>query len=141
MGMLADNGIVVMESIFKHFEAGKDAMEAARAGTADVSRAIIASTTTTVAVFIPVVFIQSEFQDIIRELALAITFPLMASLLVALTLVPMLGARTLSRASLRPLGTGRLLEMYTVVLKANSRHRVRLAVSLAVPLLATLISA
>ncbi|SUZ77033.1 uncharacterized protein METZ01_LOCUS29887, partial [marine metagenome] len=141
MGMLADNGIVVMESIFKHFEAGKDAMEAARAGTADVSRAIIASTTTTVAVFIPVVFIQSEFQDIIRELALAITFPLMASLLVALTLVPMLGARTLSRASLRPLGTGRLLEMYTVVLKANLRHRVRLAVAVAVALLATLIAA
>jgi len=139
MGMLADNGIVVMESIFKHFEAGKDAMEAARVGTAEVSRAIIASTATTVAVFLPVVFIQSEFQDIIRELALAITFPLMASLLVALTLVPMLGARTLSRASLRPLGTGRLLDMYAVLLKASLRHRVRVAVTVGVTLLVTLI--
>jgi len=140
MGMLADNGIVVMESIFKHFEAGKDAMQAARDGTAEVSRAIAASTATTVAVFLPVVFIQSEFQDIIRELALAITFPLAASLLVALTLVPMLGARTLSRATLRPLGTGRLLEMYTVVLKASLRHRVRIAVTVGVALLATLIT-
>ncbi|MCH7823702.1 MAG: efflux RND transporter permease subunit, partial [Acidobacteria bacterium] len=140
MGMLADNGIVVMESIFKHFEAGKDAMEAARVGTAEVSRAIVASTATTVAVFVPVVFIQSEFQDIIRELALAIAFPLLASLLVALTLVPMLGARTLSRTSLRPLGTGRLLDMYTVVLKANLRHRVRITVAVAVALLATLIA-
>ena len=139
MGMLADNGIVVMESIFKHFEAGKEPMEAARVGTAEVSRAIVASTATTVAVFLPVVFIQSEFQDIIRELALAITFPLMASLLVALTLVPMLGARTLSRASLKPLGTGRLLEMYTVVLKASLRHRVRIAVAVGVSLLVTLI--
>ena len=140
MGMLADNGIVVMESIFKHFEAGKDAMEAARVGTAEVSRAIVASTATTVAVFLPVVFIQSDFQDIIRELALAITFPLLASLLVALTLVPMLGARTLSRASLKPLGTGRLLEMYTVLLKASLRHRVRIAVTVAVGLLAALIA-
>ena len=140
MGMLADNGIVVMESIFKHFEAGKDAMEAARVGTAEVSRAIVASTATTVAVFLPVIFIQSEFQDIIRELALAITFPLLASLLVALTLVPMLGARTLSRASLRPLGTGRLLDMYTVVLKASLRHRVRISVAVGVALLATLIA-
>jgi len=139
MGMLADNGIVVMESIFKHFEAGKEAMQAARDGTAEVSRAIVASTTTTVAVFLPVLFIQSDFQDIIRELALAIAFPLLASLLVALTLVPMLGARTLSRAGLKPLGTGRLLEMYTVVLKASLRHRVRVGVTVSVVLLATLI--
>ncbi len=139
MGMLADNGIVVMESIFKHFEAGKEAMEAARAGTAEVSRAIVASTATTAAVFLPVVFVQSDFQDIIRELALAITFPLLASLFVALTLVPMLGARTLSRARLKPLGTGRLLEMYTVLLKASLRHRVRISVTVGVALLATLI--
>jgi len=141
MGMLADNGIVVMESIFKHFELGKSPIDAARDGTAEVSRAIVASTATTVAVFLPVVFVQSDFQDIIRELALAITFPLMASLLVALTLVPMAGSRTLSRAALKPLGTGRLLEMYTVVLKSALRHRVRIAVTVGVALLATLIIA
>ena len=141
MGMLADNGIVVMESIFKHFELGKSPIEAARDGTGEVSRAIVASTSTTVAVFLPVVFIQSDFQDIIRELALAITFPLMASLLVALTLVPMAGSRTLSRAAPKPLGTGRLLEMYTVVLKSALRHRVRIAVAVGVGLFITLVIA
>ncbi len=141
MGMLADNGIVVMESIFKHFERGKSPIDAAREGTAEVSRAIVASTATTIAVFLPVVFIQSDFQDIIRELALAITFPLLASLLVALTLVPMTGARTLSGAAPRPLGTGRLLEMYTVLLKASLRHRVRIAVGVFSALIATLIVA
>jgi len=141
MGMLADNGIVVMESIFKHFELGKSPIEAARAGTAEVSRAIVASTATTIAVFLPVVFVQSEFQDIIRELALAIAFPLAASLLVALTLVPMAGARTLSAAAPAPLRTGRLLEMYTVVLKSSLRHRVRIAVVIGVALLVTLVVA
>ena len=141
MGMLADNGIVVMESIFKHHEMGKSPAEAARDGTASVSRAIVASTATTVSVFLPVVFIQSDFQDIIRELALAITFPLLASLLVALTLVPMAGARSLARTKLKPLGTGRLLEMYTVVLKASLRHRVRVSATVGVVLLSTLVVA
>ena len=139
MGMLADNGIVVMESIFKQFERGKGPIEAARDGTADVSRAIIAATATTVAVFLPVVFVQSDFQDILTDLALAITFPLAASLLVALTLVPMLGARTLSRTSLRPLGTGQLLEKYTVVLKASLRHRVRVSLAVGIALTVTLV--
>ncbi|MFQ5742478.1 MAG: efflux RND transporter permease subunit [Acidobacteriota bacterium] len=139
MGMLADNGIVVMESIFKHFERGKPAALAARDGTVEVSRAIVASTATTVAVFLPVVFVQSDFQDILRELALAITFPLLSSLLVALTLVPMLAARTLSRISLRPLGTGHLLDMYTVVLKAGLRHRAPISVTVGVVLVVTLL--
>ncbi len=141
MGMLADNGIVVMESIFKHHEMGKPPAEAARDGTASVSRAIVASTATTVSVFLPVIFIQSDFQDIIRELALAITFPLLASLLVALTLVPMAGARSLARTKLKPLGTGRLLEMYTVVLKASLRHRVCVSTAVGVALLSTLLVA
>jgi len=141
MGMLADNGIVVMESVFKHFERGKSPRRAARDGTAEVTRAVVASTATTVTVFLPVVFIQSDFQDILRDLALSITFPLLASLLVALTLIPMLGARTLSQKSLRPLGTGRLMGMYTVLLKAGLRHRVRVSVIVGVVLLVSLIAA
>ncbi len=141
MGMLADNGIVVMESVFKHFERGKSPRRAARDGTAEVTRAVVASTATTVTVFLPVVFIQSDFQDILRDLALSITFPLLASLLVALTLIPMLSARTLSQNSLRPLGTGRLMEMYTILLKAGLRHRVRVCVFVGVALLVSLIAA
>jgi multidrug efflux pump subunit AcrB/ABC-type multidrug transport system ATPase subunit len=141
MGMLTDNSIVVMESIFKHFEAGKTPVEAARAGAREVGRAVIAATATTVAVFLPVVFIQSDFQSTLRELALSITFPLLASLLVALSLVPCLAARTLRQDLAVPLATGRLLEGYTMLLKASLRHRLRLTLSIGIALTATVIAA
>ena len=141
MGMLTDNSIVVMESIFKHFERGKSPTEAARDGTEEVSRAVIAATATTVLVFLPVVFIQSDFQDILRELALAITFPLLASLLVALALVPALAARTLGRQAAVPLGTGRLMGRYALFLKASLRHRGAVAGGVFLALCATLVAA
>ena len=141
MGMLTDNSIVVMESIFKHFERGKSPTEAARDGTEEVSRAVIAATATTVLVFLPVVFIQSDFQDILRELALAITFPLLASLLVALALVPALAARTLGRQAALPLGTGRLMGRYALFLKASLRHRGAVAGGVFLALCATLVAA
>jgi multidrug efflux pump subunit AcrB/ABC-type multidrug transport system ATPase subunit len=140
MGMLTDNSIVVMESIFAHFERGKSAVEAARDGTAEVSKAVIAATSTTVLVFLPVVFIQSDYQDILRELALAITFPLLASLLVALSLVPSVAARMLATRSSSPLGTGRLMAMYTLLLKASLRHRAVVAIGVFSLLIATLIA-
>ena len=139
MGMLTDNSIVVMESIFKQFERGKPPASAARDGAAEVSRAVVAATATTVTVFLPVAFIQSDYQDILQELALSIAFPLLASLLVALTLVPAVAARTLSSTLPRPLGTGRLMEAYTLVLKAGLRHRARVTVGIGVALLGTLI--
>jgi len=141
MGMLTDNSIVVMESIFKHFERGKTATEAARDGTAEVSKAVVAATATTALVFLPVVFIQSDFQDILRELALAITFPLLASLLVALSLVPAVAARMLGRQWTEPLGTGQLMAMYTLLLKAGLRHRAVVAYGVLLALLATLVAA
>ena len=140
VGMLTDNGIVVMENIFKHFERGKSAEDAARDGTAEVGRAVIAATATTVTVFLPVVFIQTDYRDILRELALAMTFPLLVSLLVALTLVPALASRTLAYTRRRPPETGRLMDAYTVVLKACLRHRVRIGVGVAVALVVTLVT-
>jgi multidrug efflux pump subunit AcrB/ABC-type multidrug transport system ATPase subunit len=139
VGMLTDNGIVVMESIFKHFEEGKSAGEAARQGTADVSRAVVASTATTVTVFLPVVFIQSDAQDLLRELALSMTFPLLASLLVALTLVPALAARTLTVDTPRPPGAGSLMEKYTLILKACLRHRVLVTLGIGAAVVITLV--
>ena len=141
MGMLTDNSIVVMESIFKHFERGKSPTEAARDGTEEVSRAVIAATATTVLVFLPVVFIQSDFEDILRELALAIAFPLLASLLVALALVPALAARMLGRQAAVPLGTGRLMGRYALFLKASLRHRGAVAGGVFLALCATLVAA
>ncbi|NKB72082.1 MAG: ATP-binding cassette domain-containing protein [Candidatus Latescibacteria bacterium] len=141
IGMLTDNSIVVMESIFKHYERGLAPAQAAARGTSEVSRAVVASTATTVMVFLPVVFIQSDYQDILRQLALAIVFPLLASLLVALALVPTLAARTLGRAPIRRPGAGRVLDVYTVLLKTSLRHRLGVAGSVGLVLLATLVLA
>jgi multidrug efflux pump subunit AcrB/ABC-type multidrug transport system ATPase subunit len=138
VGMLADNSIVVMESIFKHFEAGKSPEEAARAGTREVGRAVVAATSTTVVVFLPVVFITSDFQDILTELALSITFPVLASLVVALLLVPALASRTLSAKAPSPLATGRLIEQYTLVLKACLRNPARLTIGIGLAFITTL---
>ena len=139
IGMLADNSIVVMESIFKHFEQGKSADEAARDGTREVGRAVVAATSTTVVVFLPVVFITSDFQDILTELAVSITFPVLASLAVALLLVPALAARTLSDRTPTPLHTGRLIEQYTLILKACLRNPARLSIGIGLMFIVTLV--
>ena len=92
VGMLVDNAIVVLESIFKHREAGASAFEAARDGASEVGRAVAASTLTTVAVFLPVVFLQGIAAQLFRDMALTVSFALIASLAVALTLIPMMSA-------------------------------------------------
>ncbi|MDA0747723.1 MAG: efflux RND transporter permease subunit, partial [bacterium] len=141
VGMLTDNGIVVMESIFKQYERGKTPAQAARDGTAEVSRAVVAATGTTVAVFLPVVFVQSDAQDLLFELALSMVFPLLASLLVALTLVPSLAARGLQRDRGHSPGAGRLMEQYTIVLKACLRHRVQVVLGVGIAVVGTLVLA
>ncbi|MEZ5331644.1 MAG: efflux RND transporter permease subunit [Thermoanaerobaculia bacterium] len=92
VGMLVDNAIVVLESIFKHREAGESPFEAARLGASEVGKAVAASTLTTVAVFLPVVFLEGIAAQLFRDMALTVSFSLLASLAVALTLIPMLAA-------------------------------------------------
>jgi HAE1 family hydrophobic/amphiphilic exporter-1 len=94
VGMLVDNAIVVLEAVYKHREAGKGAYEAALDGASEVGRAVIASTLTTVAVFLPVVFLEGVAAQLFRDMALTVSFSLLASLAVALTLIPMLAAVT-----------------------------------------------
>ena len=106
-----------------------------------MSKAVVAATASTALVFLPVVFIQSDFQDILRELALAITFPLLASLLVALALVPALAVRMLGSQHSAPLATGRLMVVYTLFLKASLRHRAVVSYGVFLALIATLLSA
>lgn len=93
VGMMVDNSIVVLENIYRHRQEGQGRLKAASDGTAEVAMAITASTLTTVAVFLPIVFMRSIVGEIFKELALTVTFSLMASLLVAVTLVPMLASR------------------------------------------------
>lgn len=97
IGMLVDNAIVVIENIYRHLSMGKNPKEAAYEGAKEMGPAIIASTLTTVAVFIPVVFISGIIGDLFKEFALTIAFSLFASLFVALTIVPMLASQLLRK--------------------------------------------
>jgi len=92
VGMLVDNAIVVLESIFKYRESGESAWDSALKGASEVGRAVVASTLTTVAVFLPVVFLQGIAAQLFRDMALTVSFALVASLGVALTLIPMMAA-------------------------------------------------
>jgi len=92
VGMLVDNAVVVLESIVRKQEHGLDRREAARQGTAEVAMAVTAATLTSVAVFFPMVFITGIAGQLFRDQSLTVTFALAFSLVVALTLVPMLAA-------------------------------------------------
>jgi HAE1 family hydrophobic/amphiphilic exporter-1 len=93
VGMLMDNSIVVLENIFRHREMGLRAAAAAAAGAQEVQRAIIASTLTTIAVFGPIVYVQGVAGELLGALALAVAFSLLASIFVAITLLPMMASR------------------------------------------------
>ncbi|MCA1798691.1 MAG: efflux RND transporter permease subunit [Xanthomonadaceae bacterium] len=92
IGLLVDNSIVVLENIARKREAGAGILEAARSGTREVSTAVVASTLTTVAVFFPLVFVEGIAGQLFRDQALTVTFALLISLVVALTLIPMLAS-------------------------------------------------
>ena len=95
IGMLVDNAIVVLENIYRLRKDGYGLKEAARMGSNQVGMAIVASTLTTAIVFLPVVFVRGIASELFKELALTITFSLVASLLVALTFIPMLSSKIL----------------------------------------------
>ncbi|WP_088005855.1 efflux RND transporter permease subunit [Indiicoccus explosivorum] len=95
IGMLVDNAIVVIENIERHLGMEKTPRKAAADGAKEVAGAITASTLTTVAVFVPVIFISGLIGQIFTEFALTISFSLFASLAVALTVIPMLASKML----------------------------------------------
>jgi HAE1 family hydrophobic/amphiphilic exporter-1 len=96
IGMLVDSSIVVLENIFRHRERGLTRKEAAVYGTAEVATPITASVLTTVAVFFPVIFVPGIAGILFRDMALTVTFALLCSLFVALTLIPLLASKILS---------------------------------------------
>lgn len=96
IGMLVDNTIVILENIFRKLEAGDDAMTAAIEGSREVGGAIVASTMTTVVVFLPVIFLSGFAAIFFGQMAFVVSFALLCSLAVALTLVPVLSSRFLS---------------------------------------------
>jgi len=95
VGMLVDNAIVVLENIYRFRQEGYSRIEAAKKGASEVSMAVTASTLTTVAVFLPIVYVEGLTSTIFKELAMTVTLSLAASLLVSLTLIPMLSSKIL----------------------------------------------
>lgn len=98
IGMLVDNSIVVLENIFTRWDRDPTRLEAARAGAEEVSMAVTASTLTTIAVFFPLVFVSGIAGQIFGDLAATVSYSLIASLLVSLSVIPMMA----SFASVRP---------------------------------------
>ncbi len=94
VGMLDDCAVVVSENIFRHRSLGKSLAEAAYIGTKEVGPAVIAAALNTVVVFFPVVYVRGVAGELFKDTALTVTFSLLASLVVALTLLPMLASRT-----------------------------------------------
>ena len=88
VGMVVDNAIVVIENIFRHLEMGKKVKQAAIDGTKEVAGAVLASTLTTVVVFLPILLIQDSAGQLFRDIALAIMASVAISLLVSITVIP-----------------------------------------------------
>ena len=96
VGMMLDNSIVVLENIFRIKQTGVPTIKACTGGTKEVTGAIIASTVTTLIVFLPMLFVRGSAGIMFRQLALVIAFSLLCALFVALTLVPMFSSRLLA---------------------------------------------
>ena len=97
VGMVVDNAIVVLENIYRHYQAGSSPKEAAKNGATEVWGAVLASTLTTLAVFVPVIFVEGQAGQLFRDIAIAISCAVGLSLVVSITVIP-----TAARWVLRP---------------------------------------
>ncbi|WP_163969536.1 efflux RND transporter permease subunit [Oceanobacillus halotolerans] len=102
LGMMVDSSIVILEHIFTYRQRGYNLVDSAIKGASELAPAVIASTTTTLVVFLPIVFVGGIASDLFTPLALAVAFSLIAALVVAITLVPMLSSKLLSKALADP---------------------------------------
>ncbi|EXJ15171.1 efflux RND transporter permease subunit [Imhoffiella purpurea] len=102
IGMTLDNTIVVLENIVRHLNQGKERMQAALEGVREVWPAVLASTLTTVAVFLPVIFVEEEAGQLYSDIAVAISASILMSMLVAITLVPAAASRFLGAPAHKP---------------------------------------
>jgi len=99
VGMVVDNSIVVLENIYRHRQMGHSRSQSAHLGAREVWGAVLASTLTTIAVFLPVLFVKEEAGQLFRDIAIAISCAVALSLIVAITAIPSLSARILEVSS------------------------------------------
>jgi HAE1 family hydrophobic/amphiphilic exporter-1 len=142
VGMMVDNSIVVLENVYRRRqELGEDPRQAAVAGTREVAAAVVASTITTLVIFLPLAFVRGVSGVLFRDLALVIAFSLACSLVVSLSVVPMLASRFMTSAT-TPARTdgaaGPLAATYGALLDAALRHRLATVLLGVVALAATL---
>ena len=125
IGMILDNAIVVLESIFRHMQEGKGGEAAALTGTSEVGMAVTASTLTTVVVFLPMAMAGGLFGIIIRPLGLTVIFALLASLLASLTMVPMLTSKMFTKTPKKKEGGlfSYLRKCYQKLISFTLKHR------------------
>lgn len=141
IGLIVDNAIVVLENIVRQRQAGLEREEAASVGTREVAGAVVAATLTTCVIFLPVVFMRTTSGQLFQTLSLVVVFSLACSLLIALTLVPMLASRFLTIHPDGPAHAGRrsrsrldrafarLEGAYVGALGYVVHHRLRVAVA------------
>ena len=119
VGMLVDNSIVVIENIFRLRSMGYSRTQAAVSGAVQVAGAITASTLTTICVFVPIIFVNGMTRDIFQDLALTVSYSLIASLIIALTLVP-----AMAKGLLKGQGANAMLRQDGIVVKNYRRAAV-----------------
>ncbi|SHK38295.1 efflux RND transporter permease subunit [Tepidibacter formicigenes] len=118
IGMLVDNSIVVLENIYRHRESGLSRVDAATKGAKEVTMAVFASTMTTIAVFLPIVFVKGFTAIVFKQLSFAVVFSLLASLIVAITVVPMMCSKILKVGEVKKrkhkgISLGRVLDLFS----------------------------
>jgi HAE1 family hydrophobic/amphiphilic exporter-1 len=131
VGMVVDNAVVVLENIFRHAQMGKRIFDAALDGAREVWGAVLASTLTTMAVFIPVIFVQDEAGQLFRDISVATVAAVGLSLIVSITVIPPLAARLLAPRGERSAGriptdesSGRLASWVAAVVDRMNRSNV-----------------
>ncbi|MAD80530.1 MAG: acriflavin resistance protein [Planctomycetaceae bacterium] len=109
VGMVVDNSVVVLENIYRHYQFGESPFAAAVRGSKEVWGAILASTLTTLAVFVPVLFVEEQAGQLFRDIAIAISSAVGLSLIVAITVIPTAAAKILRQQNALPATNERLI--------------------------------
>lgn len=124
VGMLVDNSVVVIENTYRLINKGESALKAAVAGASQVAGAIASSTLTTICVFMPIVFVEGLTRQLFTDLALTIAYSLIASLVIALTLVPAMASGLLRNVKEKPHRLmDKLTDGYVTVIRKALKHK------------------
>lgn len=136
IGMLVDNSIVVIENIYRLRSLGLSPIKSAVSGASQVAGAITSSTLTTVCVFLPIVFVEGLTRQLFQDMALTIAYSLLASLIIALTLIPAMAPAVLKNVKEKSSDEGKIMQKYGKIIEF-ALNKKALVLILAVALLGT----